>query len=69
MEKYLKNWPAKRIIYLIVSIAILVAAIYYNYDYFLLILGGGFLIQTMLNVGCSNGQCERPTNFNYRRRH
>jgi hypothetical protein len=69
MEKYLKNWPAKRIIYLIVSIAILVAAVYYNYDYFLLILGGGFLIQTMLNVGCSSGQCERPTHFNYRRRH
>lgn len=69
MNNFLKNWPAKRLIYFVVSIIILGLGVYYNFDIFLLILGGGFLAQTLLNVGCSSDQCERPTHFNYRRRH
>lgn len=69
MEKFIKNWSVLRITYLVVSLVLLGAAVIYKFDIFLLILGGGFLAQTLLNVGCSSGQCERPTQFNYRRRH
>lgn len=69
MKNFFEKWPPLRLIYLVVSIALVGLGIYYNFDIFLLILGGGFLAQTLLNVGCSSGQCERPTHFNYRRRH
>ncbi len=63
------NWSIKRIIYLVASLLILGMAFYYNHNVFLYILGGGFLAQTLLNVGCSSDNCQRPTHFNYRRRH
>lgn len=69
MNNFLKNWPPLRLFYLAISLAFVGLGIYYNFDIFLLILGGGFLAQTLLNVGCTSGQCERPTHNRYRRRH
>lgn len=69
MQNLLKNWNIVRGLYLIASITILYAAYDFGNNIFLYILGFGFLAQTLLNVGCSSGQCRRPTNFNYRRRH
>jgi hypothetical protein len=69
MKDRLKNWPPLRITYLVASLALIGAAFMSAHNVFLYILGIGFLIQTILNVGCSNGECARPTHFNYKRRH
>jgi hypothetical protein len=69
MNNLLKNWPPLRITYLVVSLVLIGLAFMYGHDIFLYILGIGFLVQTLLNVGCSNGECQKPTYFNYRRRH
>lgn len=69
MESLLKNWNFIRVMYLIFSVIIIYTAYDFGNNVFLYILGVGFLAQTLLNVGCSSGQCRKPTNFNFRRRH
>jgi hypothetical protein len=69
MKIMLKNWPPLRVTYLVVSLVLIGLAFMYGHDVFLYILGIGFFLQTLLNVGCSNGECQKPTHFNYRRRH
>lgn len=69
MERLLKNWSIVRVLYLIASLVILYTAYDFDNNIFMYILGFGFLAQTLLNVGCSSGQCRQPTHFNYRRRH
>jgi hypothetical protein len=64
-----KSWSWIRIIHIVVAVVLLGAAFIYGNNIFLYILGGGFLAQALLNVGCSNGSCHKPTHFNYRRRH
>ena len=49
------QWPFLRVFYLLFSLAVLSAAAYYEFNIFLLILGGGFFIQALLGVGCSPG--------------
>ncbi|WP_341226857.1 hypothetical protein [uncultured Arcticibacterium sp.] len=69
MKNLLENWTPIRITYLVVSLVFIGLAFFYGHSFFLYVLGFGFLIQTLLNVGCSSGSCRKPTQFNYRRRH
>lgn len=69
MKTLLSNWTFMRGFHLIASLIVIYAAYDYGNNVFLYILGVGFLAQSLMNVGCSSGQCNRPTNFKYRRRH
>ena len=68
MQSFFQNWTITRAFHFVSSIVVLYLAFAFNNNVFLYILGFGFLIQSMLNVGCSSGQCQRPTHFKYKRR-
>lgn len=65
------KWTLVRIAHLLFSLMALGAAVWFDHNIFLYVLGLGFLFQSVWNAGCSAGECERPpgASFRYRRRH
>lgn len=56
MKSIFKNWDLVRTIRLILGIIGVVAAISIN-DYFLMALGGIFILQAILNLSCCSAGC------------
>ena len=61
MKRLLENWDAVRIIRLILGIAGVAYGIYIQ-DYFLMALGGIFILQAVMNWGCCSGGCSYSGN-------
>lgn len=64
-------WTLLRITHVLIGILSIGAAVWFEHNLFLYILGLGFLFQSLWNAGCSAGECQRPpgATFRYRRRH
>lgn len=61
MKRLLENWDAVRIIRLILGVAGVAYSIYIQ-DYFLMALGGIFILQAAMNWSCCSGGCSSSAN-------